>query len=164
MLCERSKPEPPAISINRSGEDVGNLMRRKRDQTDRLFRLQRAEAFDDPLVGSNPQASLAQRLQRDEVAVGGLARHARRHHDFARRAALFDRQRAAAAAFRSPVDAERARPGLVDDPDDAPARAGLARRGVGVELTRSSMVGAYHYDIAEHSKISEECTGLFSGA
>ena len=88
-------------------------MRRDRDQADRALRFDRAETLDDAR-GRQAEAALAKRLQRDEIALGGAAGHARRHEDFARRAALFDGQGAAAAALQFAVDAEGARLGLVE--------------------------------------------------
>ena len=132
-MIHAGRPRRLGFGERRGRKDIGNAMRRNGDQADRAFRFDRAESLDDAR-GRQAEASFAQRLERDEIAFGGVAGHARRHEDFARRAALLDGQGAAAAALQLAIDAEHARLGLVEDFDDAAAIGGIARRGFGVEF------------------------------
>ncbi len=88
------------------------------------------------------EAGLAQRLDRDEIPVLGLAAHARRHPEFAARRALLDRQRASGAVLGLAEDGEDARLQLVEDLDH-PARIGrLLACSVGIELDAHQDAGA----------------------
>ncbi len=108
-------------------------MHRQRDQTHRALGLDRADGLDDARM-RGPDASLAQRLDGDEIAVTRLAGHRRRHEIFARRPALLDRQRPARAVGRGAIDGEGARLELVQDLDHPAGIGGRGLAGGGVEL------------------------------
>ena len=67
-------------------------MRLERDEAHRPLGLHRAYSLDDPRR-REPQATLPQRLDGDEVAVLGVAGHAGGHYKFAARSLLVDRDR-----------------------------------------------------------------------
>ena len=110
-----------------------DMMGLERDEAHRPLGLDRADGLDDAR-GREPQAALAQRLDGDEVAVPGFARHPRGHDEFASRRALLDRERASRTVRREAIDGERARLQLVEDLDHPAGISGRFRASVGVEL------------------------------
>ena len=82
-------------------------------------------------VGSpNPRRGGAD-LDRDEIAVLGVAGRAGRDHEFAAELLLVDRREPAAATRQRAEDAERALLGAVEDLDDAAGVGGVLAVGVG---------------------------------
>ncbi len=114
-------------------EDVGNVVGGERDQADRALRGDRAEPFDHPRRRQT-EAALAQHFHRDQVALRGVARHAGGNENFARDAALFDRQGAPGAVIQRAVDRQRPSGRLVKDLDDPAAIGRFFRAGLGVEF------------------------------
>ena len=136
VLARGAEPNGPRRFrfLQRGGrKDMRDMMRRQRDQTHRALGLDRADGLDDPRV-RGPDASLAQRLDGDEIAVPRLAGHRRRHEIFARRPALLDRQRPARAVGRGAIDGEGARLELVENLDHPAGIGGRGLAGGGVEL------------------------------
>src|SRR5690242_11214359 len=89
------------------------------DQAHRPLGCERAEPFRHAPAGKPHAAAAAGDLDRDEVAVAGLAAGARRDGDLAADLLLVDRQDASAAAGHGAENSEYALTAAVDDLDDA---------------------------------------------
>ena len=126
---------PRGLGVGERGrrKHMRDVVRGERDEADRALGMDRAEAFDDA-PGGQAEAALAQHFERDEIAFGRVGVQPLRNEDFARGAALLDRQHAPGAVFQLAIDAERARARLVENLDDAAAIGGLLGAGFGVEF------------------------------
>ncbi len=105
-------------------------MRVNGDQADRLFAGERAEPFDHPSAGQ-AQARRAAGLDRDQVAVLGVAGGASRNSELLAEHFLVDRLEPSAAVRVFAEDPQHAVFGPVDDLDDA---AGVADAVVFVDF------------------------------
>ena len=85
-----------------------------------------------------PKRALAQQLERDEFALLRAAAEPLGDEEFARRAALLDRQHAAGAVLELAIDAEHAPARPIEDFDDPAAVGGIARPASGSSSTRIS--------------------------
>ena len=115
------------------GEDMGDVVGGERDQADRALGVDRAEPFDDARRRQR-RSGLRATARARRGRLPAPRRQAGGNEDFARRAALFDRQHAAAAVLQLAIDAEHACARAIENFDDAAGVGGIARAGDGVEF------------------------------